>query len=500
MRRSVGTVTVGMFAFVAGIVTVLAPAVAVGSPLVCANWPSRMAGGRQHSLALTEDGRGWSWGSNSNGQLGLGVPAPFVSIPKPIPQLDRLIAVAAGEFHSLAVRDDGTAWAWGENGDGQLGDGSGFDKDSPVQVSSLTGVVAVAAGSGHSLALDKNRAVWAWGRNDWGQLGDGTWLPRFSPVRVSGLTDVIAIAAGHSHSLAVRGDGTAWAWGANSAGQLGDGTGNQSRVPVQVGGSTMLTGVTAVAAGNLHSLARLGDGTVWAWGANHSGQLGDGTSTEWRLAPVQVSGLTGIRAVSAGYSHSLAVRRSTPFSPGSLWAWGRNGERQLGDGTNEKRTSPVQVLFAQQCMDDDVLLPAGIAGLTCAETGDLNPADAGHVTAAMDGGPLAVTEGTGVPARSVVLTCTAFVVPSRNATYTHEGVGATDSAAVDGVDAGTASYLPPTRIDLTIGPEDTLYLCTSVTVTTGDGTTVYYHDAESGKFLANDPTALCPTGGISMGG
>ncbi|MGB9849149.1 MAG: Ig-like domain-containing protein, partial [Moorellaceae bacterium] len=179
----------------------------------------------------------------------------------------------------------------------------------------------IAGGDNHSLAVKSDGTVWAWGWNYYGQLGDGTTINHTTPMRVTNLTGVVAVAAGIYHSLALKSDGTAWAWGWNGYGHLGDGTTTNRTAPVQVQG---LTGVVAVAAGGYHSLALKSDGTVWAWGRNYEGQLGDGTTTN-RYTPVQVKNLTGVVAVAAGYYHSLALK-----SDGTVWAWGRNYEGQLG--------------------------------------------------------------------------------------------------------------------------------------------------------------------------
>lgn len=203
-------------------------------------------------------------------------------------------------------------------------DGTGFPTATPGN--SLTA-------SAHSLVLSDGTA-WAWGTNQDGQLGDGATTDSATPLAVSGLHDVIAVASGGSHSLAVTADGKVWSWGANGSGQLGTGNNADSAVPVEVPG---LGGITAVAAGGYHSLALGGDGTVWAWGENSSGQLGDGTTVN-RNAPVQVKSLTDIVAVAAGKVHSMALARD-----GTVWAWGGNYDGQLGDGTVDNAVLPVHV-------------------------------------------------------------------------------------------------------------------------------------------------------------
>ena len=183
------------------------------------------------------------------------------------------------------------------------GDGTITPRTTPVQVSGLNGVIAITARLHHSLALRSDGTVWAWGDNAYGQLGDGTTRNRSMPVQVSGLSGVIAVSAGGSRSLALRSDGTVWAWGYNSSGQLGDGTTTHRSMPVQVSG---LSGVIAFAAGGEHSLALSSDGSVWAWGNNSSGQLIDGTTTQ-RSTPAR-SGLSPAVGIAAGYDYSLARR------------------------------------------------------------------------------------------------------------------------------------------------------------------------------------------------
>lgn len=294
---------------------------------------SEIAAGAAHSLVLRDDGTVWAWGDNGYGQLGDGTSDEH-RVPTHISGLSDVTDIAAGEYHSLAVKNDGTVWAWGDNSSGQLGDGTYDERRTPVQVDGLSGITNIAAGGEHSLAVKRDGTVWAWGYNGSGRLGDGTHVYRPTPVQVSGITDVTGIAAGGHHSLAVKNDGTVWAWGENGNGQLGDGTRDSHRVPLQVTG---VSGVISIAAGSQHSLAAKDDGTVWAWGANWNGQLGDGTRDE-RRTPIQVDGLTGITGVVAGEDHSLVVK-----DDGTVWAWGRNMFGALGDDTNDERRTPVQV-------------------------------------------------------------------------------------------------------------------------------------------------------------
>lgn len=231
--------------------------------------------------------------------------------------------MSAGGRHALLIKSDGTVWAWGFNEKGQVGDGTTVDRTTPVAVLSGTTFASVAGGGYHSLALNDDGTVIGWGDNGNGQLGNGehTFTPATSPVSVSGLTGVTAIAGGEFHSLALKNDGTVWAWGANGRGQLGNGSTDGSYVPVKVSG---LSGIIAVAAAGENSIALKSDFTVWTWGDNTYGQLGV-SSGDLGSVPVQVTGLTGIIAVSSGYDHGIALKNDD-----TVWAWGRNDNDQLG--------------------------------------------------------------------------------------------------------------------------------------------------------------------------
>ena len=296
-----------------------------------------ISGGGLHSLSLKDDSTVWAWGRNLEGQLGNSTNTNS-NVPVQVNSLTGITAVAGGGYHSLALKSDSTVWVWGSNIYGQLGNGTTTSSNVPLQVSSLTGVVAIAAGLNHSLALKKDSTVWAWGSNSWGQLGDGTTTDRDLPVQVAYLSGATAIAAGKEHSLALKNDSTVWTWGFNSYGQLGNGTGiTSSNIPV---GVSSLTGVIAIAhGGSHHSLALKNDSTVWAWGRNNYGQLGNGTNTNSNV-PVAVSSLTGVTAISKGEQHSLALK-----SNGTLWAWGNNSfSGALGNGTYTDSNVPVQVM------------------------------------------------------------------------------------------------------------------------------------------------------------
>lgn len=330
----------------------------------------KIACGADHSLIISAGGTVKALGRNNLGQLGDGSTINR-GTPVQVSGLSGVVALTGGEDHSLALKSDGSVWGWGGNSDGQLGDGSTTDRSTPVQVVGLSNVVAIAANWHHSVALKSDGTVWLWGRDY------GTY-----PVKMGGLTNVRAIATGSYFVLALKSDGTVWAWGDNGSGQLGNGTYSSSTLPVKV---DSLTNVTQIAASSSASYAIKSDGTVWSWGywelvgilpsvygggnpavpyqvtgltgiqaissskyhvfalgsggaigslwswgqANNYGQLGDGTFLVDRRTPVVVSGIGDVSEVAAGRDHSLARKRD-----GTIWAWGRADYGQIGSSTN----------------------------------------------------------------------------------------------------------------------------------------------------------------------
>ncbi len=333
------------------------PFFATGGPLPHA---LAVSGGEQHSMALLNTGRVAVWGQNSDGQLGQGIFGPSVSFAQIVGGLPPIKAVAAGGYHSMALDSTGVVWEWGQNAFGQLGDGTNVNKSTPLPIPLPRRVVAIAAGDWHSLAVLDDGRVYAWGLNNFGQLGDSTTINRNAPVPVVGLAgitsfpDGIIIAGGRFHSLAIQtrasSGRTVWAWGGNGRGQLGNGTAVGSLVPIQtlLSAGTPLRGAVQVSAGDGHSMALMLDTTVRCWGRNNEGQLGIGVfGPPDQLYPQKVqefytpgpAPLTHAIYISAGGYHSLVIKDD---NMARSWGYGASG--QLGNNAFINSAWPVFVL------------------------------------------------------------------------------------------------------------------------------------------------------------
>jgi alpha-tubulin suppressor-like RCC1 family protein len=295
-----------------------------------------VAAGHGLSVALLDNGTVWTWGIAQRGALGTGVPDNQSSTSPQQVSIGNVIDIAAGSAHVLALKDDGTVWAWGANDYGQLGDGTAIDRRTPVQVRGLSGVKAVAAGLMYSVALLDDGTVRAWGYNKNGQLGDGeTSRYEPAPVKVAGLSGIVKVFAGYSHNFAIDGSSNVWAWGTNDLGELGDGTSTSRATPVRLEG---LSGIREIAPGSSYTIALSGDGTVLAWGENYGGWLGDGGSVT-RMQPVAVKGLDHVTTIATGQGISFAAR-----DDGTVVAWGLNEAGLIGNGNRDQKVyRPVRI-------------------------------------------------------------------------------------------------------------------------------------------------------------
>ena len=301
---------------------------------------SYVAFGAEHAVTYL------SWGPNcivcrvpqlSGGRFAVTVVAGR-GASRPFPFLVRLTRplIAGGGYHSLAIRGDGSLWSWGFNDLGQLGLGDSLDRHVPTQIGADSDWVRVSAGDRHSLALKNDGSLWSWGYNNCGQLGLGDpSLDRSTPTRVGADTDWSAVACGQSHTVALKVDGSLWTWGLNYFGQLGLGDASfKQSAPTRVG---VDSDWTAVACGPAATFAIKRDGSLWAWGLNQHGQLGQGDTVN-RGAPVRVGTDSDWMAIAAGWSHVLALKRDH-----GLWAWGNNQYGQLGLGDTVDRLNAVRV-------------------------------------------------------------------------------------------------------------------------------------------------------------
>ncbi len=286
-----------------------------------------VAAGSAHSCAIRADATVRCWGNNGYGQLGDGTAVTRLA-PTPVIGLTEVVDVAAGEYHSCAVRSDHTVWCWGHNDDGRLGDATNTGSATPVQVSGMTDAMDVEVDHNHSCAIRADATVWCWGLGEDGQLGNGAWMNSNVPVQVSGLAGAVSLTVGDYHSCAALADGTAWCWGSNIYLGLGNGedfaTTSGVNTPVQVVG---LTDVVQVTGGNFQSCARLASGEVWCWGVNVTGTLGDGSYAS-SAVPVRALVMDDAVDISAGGYHVCAARAN-----GEVWCWGNNEDGELGNGT-----------------------------------------------------------------------------------------------------------------------------------------------------------------------
>jgi alpha-tubulin suppressor-like RCC1 family protein len=300
-----------------------------------------VASGLLHTLALTWDGQVYSWGSNGSGRLGINSTAqstPQSARPVHVSMLSNVVAIAAGDAHSLALTSDGHVFSWGTNTNGQLGlgdSGTGTDRIVPTEITGLSNIVAIAAGDTDSFAVTSGGQVYAWGQNGNSRLGDGSTTQQNSPLLL-GLSNIVAIAAGQAHTLALTSAGRVYGWGANTNGQLGIAPATTVATPTLIPSFH----VSAIAAGDNHSGAIRADGALVMWGNSPSGQVGHGSITATVSTPTVVTGPAAVSTLSLGDLHSVTVT-----STGEVWAWGESADYRLGNNsTTPDKSSPQSVL------------------------------------------------------------------------------------------------------------------------------------------------------------
>jgi RHS repeat-associated protein len=387
----------GSSVLAAGLTIVTATVASAAVSVRCLGSPPALpiAASDVDTYSLDSSGSLWGWGSNYFGELGNGSTTD-VAVPLNASGFNSIQAISTGLAHVLALRQDGTVWAWGDDEYGQLGDGQtgfGHSQTTPIQVQGLPpNVVAIDAhGAQTSFAITSDGRVFAWGRNDWGQVGDGTTTTRAVPAQIltgfkaiapsltftlglksdgtvwgwghnsyyvlgrsvplyadplspvqlppADISAVTAISAGENHSVALKSDGTVWSWGQGAFGQPGNGTFDDHDIPVFSG----VSGVSQIAAGGRFTLALNSGGTAYGWGQNMYGELGNPAAATYQATPMQVSTITGVSALAAGMGNAVAVT-----SDGGVWDWGLNTYGQIGDGTtNGPQTTPYRTSVGQ---------------------------------------------------------------------------------------------------------------------------------------------------------
>ncbi|TMV49518.1 hypothetical protein FE783_13515 [Paenibacillus mesophilus] len=298
---------------------------------------AQVSGGYAHAAAVDADGRVWAWGDNETGQLGQRDNEKYgAAVQVDFEAGDRIKAVAAGYDHTLALSENGKVWAWGSNRYSQLGDGTETDRSKPIRVMAglkpLDDVVAIAAGFGLSYALNEDGEVWTWGSQG-KREGDMQQVMLDQGGKLVPLGEIVSIAAGYDHALALDRYGKLYAWGSNRSGQLGIGAGGDSTYSLHAVELTGLPTLTAAAAGDRTSVALDKEGDIWVWGASYPYDAGGKPTEPDRFAPIRLTDDGDFSTVSVGRDHGMAIDDKE-----QVWVWGENDYYQLGHAYNSFST------------------------------------------------------------------------------------------------------------------------------------------------------------------
>lgn len=302
-----------------------------------ADWTA-IASGQNFTIALKSNGTIWAFGANDFAQLGIGTETLYQTNPIQVGTDNDWQQIAAGNDHTIAVKNNGTLWRWGSYNYPEWQEGLGAD-DTPVLVGTFPNTQKIHSGGVHDLAIKADGTLWSWGRNAFGELGIGTTVDLTVPSQMGTNNNWALVSAGRYHSLGLRTDGTLWAWGENNVGQLGIGDDYAHFYnPMQIGTDNSWS---TAAAGIVYGLGIKNNGTLWGWGNNYYGQLGNGTVTNTNT-PVRIGNESSWVSIFPGFNHTYAKK-----SDGTLWGWGNNTYGQLGDGTIQDMHTPVLIICPQ---------------------------------------------------------------------------------------------------------------------------------------------------------